>query len=232
MAAIGQLAAGIAHEIRNPLGIITNALYDLGETHRHQQPAMCRRICASPPKRWAGCRTIINNLLEFSRESGAELQSVDINDLLRKTLQLLNKGLQNGGIRVVTEFGALGACLANQNALRQIFLNLISNAVQAMPNGGELRLRTVPLPDGRIRLRVCRHGRRHSARAPQGHLQPVLHDQRAGAGHRPGAVGRSLGRRAVSRRDPRRELGRGRNHLQHRVPVPVRGQRAAGAVRP
>ena len=151
MAAIGQLAAGIAHEIRNPLGIITNALYDLGEVIDTSNPDVQEDLRIAKEE-MGRVQDIINNLLEFSRESGAELQSVNINDLLRKTLQLLNKGLQNSGITVVTDFGALGACLANQNALRQIFLNLISNAVQAMPNGGELRLRTVPLPDGRIRL--------------------------------------------------------------------------------
>ena len=157
MAAIGQLAAGIAHEIRNPLGIITNALYDLGELIDTSNPDVQEDLRIAKEE-MGRVQDIINNLLEFSRESGVELQSVDINDLLRKTLQLLNKGLQNSGIRVLTEFGALGACLANQNALRQIFLNLISNAVQAMPNGGELRLRTVPLPDGRIRLEFADTG--------------------------------------------------------------------------
>ncbi len=151
MAAIGQLAAGIAHEIRNPLGIIMNALYDLSEIVDSGNPAVQEdvRIATEEISR---AQAIINNLLEFSRESRAELERVDINDLLRKTLQLMNKSLQNSGVRVVTEFAPLGTCVANQNALRQIFLNLITNAVQAMPHGGELRVRTAPLLDGRIQL--------------------------------------------------------------------------------
>jgi two-component system NtrC family sensor kinase len=103
-------------------------------------------------------QAIIDNLLEFSRESRAELEHVDINDLLRKTLQLMNKSLQNSGVRVVTELVPLGSCVANQNALRQIFLNLITNAQQAMPSGGELRVRTAPLLDGRIQLEFCDTG--------------------------------------------------------------------------
>jgi PAS domain S-box-containing protein len=151
MAAIGQLAAGIAHEIRNPLGIIANALYDLGEIVDSNSPEVKEDLRIAKEE-MARVQAIIINLLEFSRESRAELESVDINDLLRKTLQLMSKSLQNSDVRVITELGPLGTCVANQNALRQIFLNLITNAVQAMPSGGELRLRTAPLEDGRIQL--------------------------------------------------------------------------------
>ncbi|MBP1686869.1 MAG: hypothetical protein H6Q33_3012 [Deltaproteobacteria bacterium] len=157
MAAIGQLAAGIAHEIRNPLGIIMNALYDLGEVLDSSLPAVEEdlRIAKEEMER---VQAIINNLLEFSRDSRAELERVDINDLLRRTLQLMNKSLQNSGVKVVAEFTPLSACMANQNALRQIFLNLIANAAQAMPNGGELRVRTEPLLDGRIQIQFTDTG--------------------------------------------------------------------------
>ncbi|HVO24853.1 MAG TPA: ATP-binding protein [Candidatus Margulisiibacteriota bacterium] len=157
MAAIGQLAAGIAHELRNPLGIIMNALYDLSEIVGANEAAVQEdvRIAKEEISR---AQAIINNLLEFSRESRAELERVDINDLVRKTLQLMNKSLQNSGVRVVTELTPLGRCVANQNALRQIFLNLITNAQQAMPHGGELRVRTAPLLDGRIQLEFCDTG--------------------------------------------------------------------------
>ena len=157
MAAIGQLAAGIAHEIRNPLGIITNALYDLSEIVDGQN-AEVKEDLRIAKEEMGRVQEIINNLLEFSRESRAELEAVDINDLLRRTLQLMSKALQNSDVRVVTEFGALSTCLANQNALRQIFLNLITNAVQAMPDGGELRLRTAALPGGRIQLEFADTG--------------------------------------------------------------------------
>jgi signal transduction histidine kinase len=64
----------------------------------------------------------------------------------------MNKYLQNSDVRVVTDLGDLEPCPANQNALRQIFLNLITNAVQAMPHGGELAVRTSLAPDRRVRL--------------------------------------------------------------------------------
>jgi len=169
MAAIGQLAAGIAHEIRNPLGIITNALYDLEEIvdANNREVAEDLRIAKEEMGR---VQAVINTLLEFSRESRAELEVVDINDLLRKTLQLMHKSLQNSEVRVITEFGALSTCMANQNALRQIFLNLITNAVQAMPRGGELRLRTAPLLDGRVQLEFSDTG----VGIPPEHLKDIF----------------------------------------------------------
>lgn len=157
MAAIGQLAAGIAHEIRNPLGIIANALFDLRELLAPGQPEVEEdlRIALEEMRR---VQEIIDNLLEFSRTSRAEIEIVDVNALLRKTLQLMQRSLQNHGVRVHTEFGDVGLCVANQNALRQVFLNLITNAVQAMPNGGELRIRTASVGNDRIRMDVADTG--------------------------------------------------------------------------
>jgi len=169
MAAIGQLAAGIAHEIRNPLGIIANALYDLGEIIDSGNPDVIEDLRIAKEE-MARAQEIINNLLEFSRDSRAELEVVDINDLLRRTLQLMSKSMKNSGVRVTTDLGALSSCMANQNGLRQIFLNLITNAVQAMPSGGELRLRTSPLEDGRVQLEFSDTG----VGIPPEHLQDIF----------------------------------------------------------
>lgn len=151
MAAIGQLAAGIAHEIRNPLGIIMNALYDLSEIVDTTNPDVHEDLQIAKEE-IARAQDIIKNLLEFSRESGAEMEEVNLNDLLRKTLQLMGKYLQTNGVKVATSFGKVGVCTANQNALRQVFLNLITNAVQAMPNGGVLRVRTQRDADRRVQI--------------------------------------------------------------------------------
>jgi len=157
MAAIGQLAAGIAHEIRNPLGIITNALFDLGEIIESNDPDVREdlRIAKEEMRR---VQEIIVNLLEFSRESRAEIEPVDINEIARRTLQLMGKSLQSSAIRVAMELAELTPCQANQNAMRQVILNLITNAVQAMPNGGDLHLRTAMVSGNRLRLEVADTG--------------------------------------------------------------------------
>jgi PAS domain S-box-containing protein len=169
MAAIGQLAAGIAHELRNPLAIVMNALYDLGHLldGRNREVAEDLRIAEEEIGR---AQAIIKNLLEFSRESGAELDRLDVNDLLTRTLQLMQKYLQDNGVRVVTDFGPIPPCLANPNAMRQIALNLITNAVQAMPAGGELALRTATAGPNLIRIEVRDTG----VGIPAEHLQDIF----------------------------------------------------------
>lgn len=153
MAAIGQLAAGIAHELRNPLAIVMNALYDLAQITGTSNPEVVEdlRIAEEEIGR---AQAIIKNLLEFSRESGVDLEPIDVNDLLTRTLQLMQKYLQDNGVRVTSSLGPIPPCLANQNAMRQILLNLITNAVQAMPRGGELTLSTALVDDNVIRLKV------------------------------------------------------------------------------
>jgi len=169
MAAIGQLAAGIAHELRNPLAIVMNALYDLGQIIDTTNPEVVEdlRIAEEEIGR---AQAIIKNLLEFSRESGAELEPVDVNEFLTRTLQLMQKYLLDNGVRVRTSLDPIAPCLANANAMRQILLNLITNAVQAMPQGGELELRTGVAPDNRIRLEVRDTG----VGIPPEHLQDIF----------------------------------------------------------
>src|SRR5437867_10657692 len=169
MAAIGQLAAGIAHELRNPLAIVMDALYDPGQITHSTNPQLLEdlRIAEEEIGR---AQAIIKNLLEFSRESGAELEPVDVNEFVTRTLQLMQKYLQDNGVRVHTSLGSISPCLANANAMRQILLNLITNAVQAMPQGGALELRTGVAPDNRIRLEVRDTG----VGIPPEHLQDIF----------------------------------------------------------
>ena len=162
MAAIGQLAAGVAHEIRNPLGAIRNALYDLKEILT-DGPLEAQEDVRIAEEELVRAKAIIDNLLEFSRVSSMDLEPVNLNELLRKTLVLMNRYLQNSDVRVETDFGDVPPCLANENAMRQVVLNLITNAVQAMPEGGRLALRTRQVAAGdtggrRIALEVADSG--------------------------------------------------------------------------
>jgi len=132
MAAIGQLAAGIAHEIRNPLAIIMNALYDLARSSTATTPR-CVRIYGSPRRRWIACRRSSTACSSFRVTRGGHRDRRHQRPAA-KDASVMSKYLQNSDVRVVTELADIGPCPANQNALRQIFLNLITNAVQAMPH--------------------------------------------------------------------------------------------------
>jgi PAS domain S-box-containing protein len=157
MAAIGALAAGIAHELRNPLAIVMNALFDLRQLLASASSAVLEDL-AIAEEEIGRAQAIIKNLLEFSRESGAEKERVDVNDIVTRTLQLMQKSITNAGVRVTADLGGVPACIANANALRQIVLNLVTNAVQAMPKGGELVLRTGRAAGDRVRLAVSDTG--------------------------------------------------------------------------
>ena len=87
-------------------------------------------------------QAIIRNLLEFSRTSGAEVERIDVNELLLRTVQLLQKYMQNNGVHVVTDLGAIPTCAANLNAMRQLLLNLLTNACDATPAGGAITVAT------------------------------------------------------------------------------------------
>jgi PAS domain S-box-containing protein len=169
MAAIGQLAAGIAHELRNPLAIVMNVLYDLRARVDHGDPDVTEGLHIAEDE-IGRAQAIIKNLLEFSRESGAELERLDLNDLVRRTLQLLEKYLESSGVEVSAELGNVPPCIANDNALRQILLNLMTNAVQAMPRGGRLTIRTSLRAPDRVHLDVQDTG----IGIPQAHLKDIF----------------------------------------------------------
>lgn len=157
MAAIGQLAAGIAHEIRNPLGIIMNALYDLGEL-LPDAPEAVQEDLEIARTEMGRVQEIINNLLEFSRDSRSETDSIELNALVERTLRLMSKYLQNNGVRSRTMLSEPSNCEANENGMRQVLLNLITNAVQSMPEGGDLCIATEQRDGGLIELSISDTG--------------------------------------------------------------------------
>jgi len=141
LAGIGQLAAGIAHEIRNPLGIIATSTYYLGEILPKDRKEVKKHleILDSEVNR---CQTIITNLLEFSRKSNQDTQWIDVNRLLEMTLSLINKDLVTKDILLTKNLSKVPTILANPEKMKQVFLNLILNATQSMPNGGKLQIET------------------------------------------------------------------------------------------
>lgn len=155
LAAIGQLAAGIAHEIRSPLSSIYNALYDLNEIVDRTNRDIAEDIDISMEE-IARVQAIINNLLDFARVGDEGVSAVDVNDVLVRTWRLMHKVLANQHIMVETQLDATDARVVfNENAMKQTLLNLMTNAMHAMPEGGTLVLRTrVQGSDGRVELDV------------------------------------------------------------------------------
>lgn len=151
MAVMGQLAAGVAHELRNPLNIISTSVYYLKRITAGENPKVQEHF-GILEEEIARSQRIISNLLDFSRKSPAERRRVDINAILQQTLALVKKELAMNDILVRHDLAPDTAALANTDDLKQIFLNLILNAREAMPYGGKLYIRTALLEEQVIEI--------------------------------------------------------------------------------
>lgn len=157
LATIGLLSSGIAHELRNPLNTIDTARYYLEDLPlaKDEDVKNKLRIIHKHVRR---ASNIINNLLEFSRHSERERESIEVNRLLDSTLLLIGKELAANNIELKKDYGELPSTLFNLDGLKQIFLNIIINAFQAMPNGGVLSIRTFQARDEFVQVDITDTG--------------------------------------------------------------------------
>jgi len=151
MAVMGQLAAGVAHELRNPLNIISTSIYYLRRILASDSPKAKEHFDILEEE-IARSQRIISSLLDFSRKSPPERSEIDVNAVLGQTLALVKKELAMNDILVRTEFAPAVKAWVNADDLKQIFLNLILNAKEAMPYGGKLYIRTLNADDHTIRI--------------------------------------------------------------------------------
>lgn len=146
MATLGQLGAGVAHELNNPIGgILGYAQFILQKLSRPefspQDFKACRRYVEYIERESKRCKRIVENLLSFSRKPGQACVPVDIKRLLEEALSVIRHQLELNNIRLVTDYGVnLPMVRGNLNHLQQVFTNIIINAQQAMSQGGELRI--------------------------------------------------------------------------------------------
>jgi signal transduction histidine kinase len=159
LTALGQLSAGFAHEVNNPIGVMTtrielmlmdaetnklppDVIEDLKVLHRHAQ-----RVAA-----------ITSSLLSFARQSPQERTLVNLNDVVAAVVLLVARQYERQGVRLHHETtSSVPPVLGQIDALQQVVLNLVTNAAQAMPAGGDITL-TTGLHDGKVRLVVADTG--------------------------------------------------------------------------
>lgn len=157
MVAIGELAAGIAHEIRNPLGIITGS----AETVRKHADRKIREEMTNyilgESKRING---LINTFLDFARTKEPKLVSCDLREVLEKTLLLLSPQAKTLGVEIKKEIPQkLLQVSIDADQMRQAFTNLGVNALEAMPQGGVLKVTVLENAKGKIMLRFSDTGK-------------------------------------------------------------------------
>jgi PAS domain S-box-containing protein len=144
LASVGELAASIAHELNNPLATVSLRVESvLARTPADDGRRRALEIVEQEVKRMG---ELVANLLQFSRRGEGQASTVDIRQELAKTVELIHHHLRKHLVTVVQEFAPETPTIyADRQKLRQIFLNLLSNAADAMPEGGTLTLRTAPV---------------------------------------------------------------------------------------
>jgi two-component system, cell cycle sensor histidine kinase and response regulator CckA len=162
LSALGRLVAGVAHEMNNPLGIISSRIeLMLGEADGHAYPAQHvedLKVIHRNVLRVAG---VAQALRSFARQSTGERRPVDLNEVVAETLLLVGKPMSTDNIRIATVLDqTLPSILGDANALQQVLLNLLTNAREAMTGEGEIRIRSErdPSRSGRVRLIVTDTG--------------------------------------------------------------------------
>ena len=142
LAAMGRLTSQIAHELNNPLYGIMNTL-ELLKTEISPESKR-RKILEMALSETVRLSDLLRKMLSFSKPDQEEKQAVDLNTVLDEILILHEKQLQENDIKIKTFFAeALPQISASKNQLRQVFLNLVANARDAMPSGGTLSVKTV-----------------------------------------------------------------------------------------
>lgn len=143
MAAVGQLAAGVAHEINNPLGIILG--FAQSAVKRTQDTDVLALPLKSIEREALRCKNLVENLLIFSRQNGGnkkEFAAFDFNDAISQALGIVETQAKVKSIEIVKNTGPLSPFHGDMNQLQQVMVNLANNAMDAMPDGGRLAVRT------------------------------------------------------------------------------------------
>jgi len=138
MAAIGELSAGVAHEINNPLGIImTERQILLDKAEQTPNPdagfkAQLDKSLTQIDTQLKRCKHTTQNLLRFSRRTTSRIEEVDLNAFLKEIIDLMEREAKSSGIKFFADFSeVLPPILSDPSQLQQVFLNLITNAVDS-----------------------------------------------------------------------------------------------------
>jgi two-component system NtrC family sensor kinase len=206
MASLGQLVAGVAHELNNPIGFIYSNmthlreyseklihLIDVAENHpkelkKEKEKADLAFIEKDLPKLISSCedgarrtRDIVLGLRNFSRLEEAQIKKVDIHEGLENTLQLLTGELKNR-IKVTKNFAKLPKINCFPSQLNQVFMNVLSNAAQAIEDKGEIIITTRSIEDQRIEISIRDNGKGMSKATLEKVFDPFFTTKGVGVG--------------------------------------------------
>ncbi len=187
LSSIGRLAAGVAHEINNPLAVINEKAGlmkdlieitpDFPDKERFLGPV--GTIIGSVER----CRTITHRLLGFARRMDVEIQVLDVNDVVSETLGFLEKEALYRNIRLNLNFAKdLGKIESDRGQLQQVFLNILNNALQAMKDGDTLSVSTFERDEESVGVTIQDTGHGMSEETMKHIFEPFFTTKTAGRG--------------------------------------------------
>jgi signal transduction histidine kinase len=138
MESVGQLAAGVAHEVKNPLAIISMGVeFLIGDDERNETE---RDVLVDMGDAVQRADRVIQGLLDYSHYSKLERRSGDLNEVIEKSLHLVAHELKKHRIEVDTDLGKLKTVYFDFNRIQQVLINIFMNSIQAMNDGGNLEI--------------------------------------------------------------------------------------------
>ncbi|MGJ7920274.1 two-component system sensor histidine kinase NtrB [Neobacillus sp. LXY-4] len=150
LATVGELATGIAHEIRNPLAIIKMIEQTMRSELKENKDAILElKVIDEEVER---ANKVIKSLMEFGKPSKNEKNSYCLNEIIEDVQIIVNKYTMQHLVKIDFEKGEIPNANVDKEQLKQAFVNLIFNAVDAMPQGGELLISTEYLPEKWIKV--------------------------------------------------------------------------------
>jgi two-component system, NtrC family, sensor kinase len=165
MATVGRLAAGIAHEINNPLQMITSQASWLGELLPDEDPTLVKNMeeyqkaVEQIKHHVQRAGTITHRLLGFSRKMSSQQEKVQVNELIEETVSFVEREAEYNNITIVKELAKdLPATMTDGPQLQQVFLNLVNNAIDAVGQGGKIELSTKVRDDGKLVMEFADSG--------------------------------------------------------------------------
>ncbi len=226
MALLGVMAAGIAHEVRNPLSGLNFSLSAAETACRGAEEMdpetreMMGRAIASSQRASAKIGEVIRRVMDFARPGKIAMEKINVNDAVREAMNLYSPTLRKTGIRVDTALSEdLPSCNADLRLIEQLFLNLINNAAQAVETrDGERRIEISSRTEGnRILLTVADSGPGVSEPLREKIFDPFFTTRPVGTG-----LGLSISRRIVAEHGGSIEVGTSRfGGAEFRVSLPA-----------
>jgi signal transduction histidine kinase len=180
LASLGQLAAGIAHELRNPLNIIEQTVTVLRRRYEKEPDELFEYI----PDEITRMNSIITQFLDSARETPLDRRASNLADVLERTLSLLNHRIKESEVKVETAIPGKIPADIDPGKMQQVFLNLCLNALEALPEKNpELKISVeINKPSGHISITVADNGRGMNPRQIDRIFDPFYTNKEGGAG--------------------------------------------------